>query len=393
MGLFSKIFGRFRKKDTYEETLEYDFKDKMRSYENSEVSGEQRVIEGCEKIMELVKDLKKEKSEYDVLTGYLNDTEILLNLAEEDKDDLAQTASNIINLSSTKDRYRMKSAQISDERMSEFDTVKDDMPDRINTIKSNEAYQNVVKRDMQHLEGEKHSWAIEISEITEEQSLLNKVLYIILFLFAAWMIICGIATLHYNIDMNLAALSVGAVIAVIVMLLYVRIQTNQKNLKQAEVNINRAIVLLNQMKAKYVTITNAVNYAYEKYDVKSSYELGYLWEQYLQAVREREAYERANEDLDYYNKVLLRELKTYKLFDESIWIYNAAALVDDKEMVEVRHRFIEQRQKCRSRIENVVADMKDEYQSINKIISSKSEIDPQVKEILSIVEALIKQYA
>ncbi len=393
MGLFRKLFGKLSKKKANDISEEYEEIISGANYEHSYIGSEQSVIGSCEKIMELVGDLKKEKSEYEVLTGYLNDTEIIINLPENEREDLAQTAKNIINLNTTKDKYRMKSVQIPDERMSEFDRVQNDMPDRINDLKSNEAYQNVVKRDMQHLEGEKHLWAIEISEISSEQSLLNRLLYVILVVFAVWMVICAVATVRYRIDMNLPALSVSAAIAAAVMIIFVRIQNNQKRLKQAEANINRAIVLLNQMKAKYVTITNAVNYAYEKYNVKSSYELGYLWEQYLQAVRERDAYERANEDLDYYKKVLLRELGDYNLFDKNIWIHAAPALVDDKEMVEIRHKYIEQRQKCRSRIEQIVKNMQYEYDRISKAAEKEAALSSEVRDILEVVEALIKQYA
>lgn len=389
MGLVSGLFGKFLKnrrtinEDEYEEFADSD----------SQMSSEQQVINCCERIMDLVRDLKKEKSEYDILTGYLKDAEILSSLPGEDKEDIRATAKSISSLDKTKDKYRMQSAQISDDRIAEFEPLEKELPDRINTLKSNEAYQSVVKRDMQYLEGEKHSWAIEIHDISGQQSMLNKALYLILVLFIGWMVICAVLTAEYRIDMNFAAIAVSAVIAVVIMLIYVRIQNNQRKLKQAEANINRAIVLLNQMKAKYVNITNAVNYAYDKFNVKSSYELNYLWEQYTLAVRERQAYERANEDLDYYHRVLMRELSAYHLYDKSIWIYNIAALIDDKEMVEVKHKFFERRQKSRSRIENIVSDMQTEHDNIGRLIGNEGELTSETKEILDVVERLIAQYA
>ncbi len=388
MGLFKRLLNKLFK---HRRVADDDFDEYSES--ESEMSREQQVINCCERIMDLVRDLKKEKSEYDILTGYLKDAEILSEIPQADKEDIRTTAKSINTLDKTKDKYRMKSAQISDERIAEFEPIENELPDRINTLKSNEAYQSVVKRDMQYLEGEKHSWAIEINDISHEQSLLNKALYGIFILFVIWMIVCAVLTVQYRIDMNLAAMAVSAAIAVAVMLIYVRIQNNQKSLKQAEANINRAIVLLNQMKAKYVNITNAVNYIYDKFDVKSSYELNYLWEQYTLAVREREAYERANEDLDYYHRVLMRELSEYNLYDKSIWIYNTAALIDDKEMVEVKHKFFERRQKSRVRIENIVSDMQLEHDNIRRLTRSENDMTNETKEILDVVERLIEQYA
>ncbi len=69
-----------------------------------------------------------------------------------------------------------------------------------------------------------------------------------------------------------------------------RNQNNTREIKRAEVNMNHAITLLNHTKIKYVNSTNAVDYACEKYHVHNSYELTYLWEQYLEAKREREKF-------------------------------------------------------------------------------------------------------
>lgn len=66
---------------------------------------------------------------------------------------------------------------------------------------------------------------------------------------------------------------------------------------------------MNRTKIKYVNSTNAVDYACEKYHVHNSYELTYLWEQYLEAKREREKFERNSDDLEYFNGKLVHMLQ------------------------------------------------------------------------------------
>lgn len=90
-----------------------------------------------------------------------------------------------------------------------------------------------------------------------------------------------------------------------------RMQNDERERKKAQASINKAITLLNSVKLKYVNITNAVDYACEKYHVHNSDELNYIWEQYLEAVKEREKYQRTNEDLEYFTSRLIRDLHAY----------------------------------------------------------------------------------
>lgn len=53
----------------------------------------------------------------------------------------------------------------------------------------------------------------------------------------------------------------------------------------AERSQNRAIVLLNKVKLKYINVANAVDYACEKYHVKSAGELENQWQYYLERSR------------------------------------------------------------------------------------------------------------
>ena len=130
--------------------------------------------------------------------------------------------------------------------------------------------------------------------------------------------------------------------------------TTRKNLYQfkvAELKMNRAITLLNKVKLKYVNCTSTIDYIYEKYHVENALQFSFMWEEYVR-IRAEEAMLRKNADmLDFYQKTIVTELRKKGLEDPKIWVYQPMALLDNKEMTEVRHRLNVRRQKLRERIE------------------------------------------
>ena len=126
---------------------------------------------------------------------------------------------------------------------------------------------------------------------------------------------------------------------------------NQYDLKLAELKMNRAIQLLNKVKIKYVNCTNLLDYLYEKFHVNNAQELHYHWQEYMRIVEEERRFKKTAESIDFYTEEIIRELKKNGVSDAAVWGYQIEALVDPKEMVEVRHRLNVRRQKLRQRID------------------------------------------
>lgn len=160
--------------------------------------------------------------------------------------------------------------------------------------------------------------------------------------------------------------------------------------RQSEANENRAIFLLNKVKIKFVNMTNAVDYACEKYHVRNSKELEYVWECYMEAVKQKEKFEQNSDDLSYFNNRIIRELSQYNLYDSRVWISQAGALIDHKEMVEITHNLVARRQKLRARIEYNTGVMKSQKEEILELMKEMPELKPQIQEILHSVERLGK---
>ena len=181
-------------------------------------------------------------------------------------------------------------------------------------------------------------------------------------------------------------MALAFIAAVSVCGIYIKIQNYLSEIAVAERNQNRAIVLQNKVKIKYVNIANAVDYACEKYHVRSAADLNQQWEYYLEAVKEREKYQRTNEDLEYYNTRLIRALSQYKFYDAQVWISQAVALVDPKEMVEVKHGLINRRQKLRSRIEYNLGIVKEQKAEAEQLLDKVGDMRPQVEQILFAID-------
>ena len=60
---------------------------------------------------------------------------------------------------------------------------------------------------------------------------------------------------------------------------------------------------------------------------------------------------KAELELDYSQQELLQMLKRYQIKDPAIWLHQTEAILDPKEMVEIRHNLIIRRQSLRRRME------------------------------------------
>lgn len=395
MGLFRKK----RKPKYVEEILEFDgqpeyeiqpeFERQVRQEPDLPKKEKKSIaMEYCEQILTAAKDLEETKREYKMLTDYLTDIQMIENLPAEEFAKIQETAQSVMTLNESRDSYLNKSKTISDSQYVQMEQLESEMPGIIKRLKENEAYQSTVKRDMQYLEGEKEEWRYYKESLEREEVILRRGLYGLVGVFGAAVLLILVLGTVMKFDIKtplfIAALIAGAAGGTMVW----RLQNDGMELKKSQANINRAITLMNKIKFKYVNVTNAVDYACEKYHVKNSYELNYIWDQYMEAVKEREKYERTNDDLEYFNGKLIRQLHGYHLYDARIWIHQARALLDKKEMVEVKHELIVRRQKLRARMENQVANIQGAKEEIEKLVKEYPGHETEIAEILDSLDKI-----
>ncbi len=342
----------------------------------------------CEQMIEAARELKEEQDEYRVVTDYLKDIQLLEELEEDEYAEIRSAAEKLRNLDRARNEYQNSERRISDVQFIQMQQEEDRIPDAILRLQSNESYQASIKRDMNRLEGEKTEWQYNKLELLRQQKLLRGASFALLGIFAMCVAILFVLQTGFRQDTKIAWLVILFLAAVCGVGIFIKMSLNETEIRQSEVNMNYAIELLNKITFKYVNITNAVDYAREKYHVKNSYELNYLWEQYLCEVREREKFKQTNEDLQYFNTKLVRLLKRYRLYDAQVWVNQASALVDKKEMVEVKHSLIVRRQRLRSRMEINVRNLKDLRNRIDKMLTKQNMYTPEIRDIIDSIDQL-----
>ncbi len=336
--------------------------------------------------MAAAKNLEETKREYKVVTDYLTDIQKIENLPESEMKKIQDTAQNVLNLNDARDAYLNKSKTISDAQFAQMEQLEDEMPEIIRRLQGNESYQTTVKRDMQYLEGEREEWRYYQESVVNEENILRKSLYALLSVYVLAVLMAVILGMAMKFDIMMPFVAATLVTGAAGGIMVLRLQNDSVEIKKSQANINRAIVLLNKVKFKYVNVTNAVDYACEKYHVKNGYELSYIWDQYLEAVKEREKYQRTNDELDYFNDKLIRQLKKYQFYDARIWIHQAKALLDKKEMVEVKHELLVRRKKLRDGMEDQAETIRGARKEIESLVKNRPGGYEDVKELLDAVD-------
>ena len=349
---------------------------------------EHYILDSCEQIIALTKEIEGEKTEYRIVTSYLTDIQTIEGLPDEMRQSIREAATNIEQLNAARQAYEKATYQISEEQFMLMEQEEDDIPQTIHRLLYNERYQDKVRRDKNILEAQKNQWEIEREAITGERKILKRASVLLFLLYVTLLIILFVLQFMAKMDLTVGFLVLFFVGALGGAMIYFRSLYLQKQMRQATRNENQAISLLNVVCMKYVNVTKAVEYTKDKFGIHNSTELNYVWEQYTSAVREKEKFLRNNDDLEYFNGRLIRLLQRIDLYDRKIWLTQTKALIDDQEMVEIKHNLVKRRQKIRAHMEENRKIVQSERNEIDRLMTEHEHYVPEIIEIISSVDKL-----
>lgn len=345
------------------------------------------VITLCEQMIDISKDMEDVRKEYDRVTAYLNDIQIVEGLEGEQKSQLVDVAYQVTKLINVRNDYLNAERKISDDTFFQMKELEDEVPDIIKRLKQNESYLETVKRDLNRLAGEKVEWSVVRQEAEDEMRELRKLSHMLLFGFGGTAIL--VAGLSIVMKWKLLPVLIVAFMATLsAAYVMIRMQECATDIKQSEINLNHTIALENRVKIRYVNAKNAVDYTHARFHVRDANELTYNYEQFIEICKEKERLKQTNEDLEYFNGRLVRILKGLHLYDAKIWINYANAVVDPREMVELKHDLFTRRQSLRSRIEYNLNEIEQMRTEVNKYVEKMGDKSVQVRAILQKVEEL-----
>ncbi len=348
-----------------------------------------KFIRGCgEQIKNASLKLDEVADEYNMVTAYLKDIEEIEALPQGEKDAIADSAKKVQVIEGARKEYKAKKNRLTDGQFYHMKRYEDVMPKPYEDIKKAEEYRDLIKSDLGKLEGEKHAYHYRKSELRHEMSNAKGMITICSMAMVVCILMLLVLQYGFEMDAQLGYILTIAAGTGIITLLYVRFLDCKSQLEKTEKGINKIILLKNTVNIRYVNNTNLLDYLYTKYKVNSGKELLKMWEKYQQEKQERSRDEQNREELDYYKDSLTSILKRYQLHDPDIWIHQTEALLDKKEMVEIRHSLVDRRQKLRVQIDYNKRLVTEAQKEINQVIKDY----PSYKEeILQLVEQIKRE--
>ncbi len=320
--------------------------------------------------------LDKLSEEYNMVTAYLKDIEEIEALPESEMECVRENAQKITSYEGARREYQEKKNRLTERQFRLMENYEDVMPKPYQDIKEAEEYRELVKADMNRLEGEKHAYQYRKQELQKDMANTRGMVFICLI--ASLVCLMMLAILQFGFEMNT---QIGYILtlgggAVALTALYVKYLDFRTQLSRTEKGINKIVLLKNTVSIRYVNNTNLLEYYYMKYKVNNGKELLTMWEKYQQEKEERIRDRKNRGELDKQKRELIKILNRYQLHDPEIWLHQADALMDPKEMVEIRHNLIERRQKLRVQMEYNKRLATEAQQEIKRTV----EAYPQYKE-------------
>lgn len=352
MGFWKNLFS---KKTKMQQPTEDDWEQIVYARDEVDFRNEEqrsRYITNClEQMSEASKEINLLMGEYSLVTSYLTDMEEIEALTKSEREEVDILAKRLNALEEERTRYRDKRDRMSDAEYATLRKQENEVADGIKRIKKEEQYGILVKQDLKRLDRERHAYEFRREELSTIQ--MNYRGVALIFLVALGICLLMLAVLQFGFDMNTEAgyfLSVMAA-AVSITVLCVKYMDADREKKRVVNSVNRLIQLQNKVKIRYVNNVNLLDYLYMKYNTDSGEKLEKLWMKYQEEKEERKQYAEAEAKVEYYGKKLVDRLANYRVSDPNRWVYQTRALLDKREMVEIRHDLIVRRQALRKQLD------------------------------------------
>lgn len=392
MGLLEKIKGFFKREPETCENV-YDWEEETLKRDNIDMHDKKQrehYVKAClEQMSEAARELDALGGEYNLVTSYLTDMEEIEAQKEDVKEQLRTYAKKILDIGNSKERLDKKRHIMKMEDYVRMERIEQYMPDGYNKLKEAEDYQVLVKKDMGRLEGEKHAYYFRRNELINSQKNMKGITAICVGSMLFLIVLLAVIGAAWHLDVSIGYAIAVLVAASALALVFVKFHEAQRELVKVEKGINKLVLLQNTVKIRYVNNTNLLEYLYVKYDVDSSNELKKLWDKYLEENIQREQEKQMQQDMDFNQAALVKILRGCNLADPNIWIHQAEALIDNKEMVEIRHGLIIRRQKLRKQMEYNAKAAQEAQDEVKDIVDKYPEYAEKILDLVSDYEKVL----
>ena len=369
------------KKDSIDMSDE-DVVEEMR--QTKTVNAEVKAVQDfCEQLVDVSYHMEDLKKEYQVVTSYLTDIQRIEELPIDIAHDLIESAKRIEMLDKNRQTYLQSENLLTMEQYKTMVRLEDEVVDTIKTLNEMEQRDALLKHDMGHLEGEKESLKYRRRDCSVGIDRLRAVLGTVLILFLLTTMVVIWYGLSTRANVTIPALTIGAIVMVVFAACYAKYMDYKQEIKEADAKVKRAVSLHNKVKAKYINNRSTLDYIYEKYGVNSSKELEYMWAQYDTMNKDAMRYTQANNDFRVYCDQLVKTLERIGLRDPLVWPKQTNALIDRREMVEIKHSLNMRRQSIREKLATCEKISDNAKVAIRASVELNPALESFVKELLT----------
>ena len=374
MGLFS----RKKKKEEEQESV-YRWMTVEEALEYSQAGGSPS-IESVKKLAEELADQMKflrtrqdqTKYEFDEVSKYLNDIKMLTSMSEADRALVTDAARMIEGLDNERIGYQNGKSMVTREQYRNMEMYEKEIPRKLKELEKQEEYLGLIKDDMRNLEGEKGSITFEKEGAADKRGFLVKLTYGVIFLVLAVFIILIMLMDRTGKDFTIPFFLTGLAGAAYAVYFVHEHRSLGTAVKKNEYMLNRANVLLNKVKIKYVNTTNALDYSYEKYGVNSAAEMKHIWEKYLHEKEEEKRYRKNSQLLAGYEDNLEKLLKEFGFSKPDAWISQPDLLINRGELADFRDAVSTRRNKLKAQLD---FNIRQQDTTMNEIEALKNKYD------------------
>ena len=380
MAFWSRLFKRRKKREREGiaddwENLVYDRTDV--DFQDEEQRS--RYITNClEQMAEAAREIHLLTGEYAQVTSYLTDMEEIEALPEQEREGLNKIARQLLFQEQECERYRGKETRMGDNEYYQMRKQENEIQEGIDKLKECERYGNLVRQDLKRLDRERSAYEYRRLELETMMNNFRGMSVIFITAFTICMVLLVILQFAFEMDTKMGYLLASGAVVVAVAVLFARYTDSEKELGRVERAVNKLIQLQNKVKIRYVNNKNLQEYLRIKYDTESAAALEKLWIQYQQEKEERKEFAEAEAKTEYFQKLLVEKMSNYRVGSPERWVSQLQALLDPREMVEIRHALILRRQALRKQMEynNGVADTarKEVMDIVNKYPAYAGEI-------------------
>ena len=344
----------------------------------------------CDIMEEASRYIENAKVEYDSVTDYYEDIQRIENAPEDIKLKLMYAADRVDNLSVDRRIFKSPENKLSNKVYRMMESYEEDFPEALVKLRHDEEDYNTVLKNVRMIKGERSMYRIEANDLVKKQLRIKKYSVLMLALLVGVFVIFLLISAASPDDEHIGMFITVVILALTLSLgLFAYLKSTERKVYVTEVKLNKATALLNKYKIKYVNAVNVLEYEYSKYAVKSAFELEQKFQAYVEMKDEQRKILEITSNLNEAEAELTDILRQLGVIDTHIWIGQVKAILNPKEMVEVRHNLSIRRQKLREQIEYNESRIEDARNNI-KNVTKKNKV--HAKEVMQVLEIYEKRH-